>query len=99
MDLLKQFRIIGFLEGISYILLLCIAVPVKYIGGIDLGVKLLGMPHGLLFIAYIAYSYQMYDRYQWKLTTLLNAFIASLLPFGTLYFDYKVLRPLAGKKD
>ena len=49
----KTFRIVAFLEGVSYILLLFIAVPIKYWGGDDQWVKLLGMPHGVLFILYI----------------------------------------------
>ncbi|MBK8954731.1 MAG: DUF3817 domain-containing protein [Saprospiraceae bacterium] len=98
MDRLKQYRLVGFLEGISYILLLGIAVPVKYIGGNDLGVKLLGMPHGILFMAYIAYSIHFYDKQNWKTSLLFYAFLASLLPFGTIYFDLKVLKPLAQKQ-
>ena len=47
------FRIVAFLEGVSYILLLFIAVPIKYWGGDEQYVKLLGKPHGILFICYI----------------------------------------------
>ena len=47
------FRIVAFLEGVSYILLLFIAVPIKYNMGDPTYVKLLGMPHGILFISYI----------------------------------------------
>ena len=49
----KTFRIIAFLEGVSYILLLFIAVPVKYVFDEPLYVKLLGMPHGILFVCYV----------------------------------------------
>ena len=47
------FRIVAFAEGVSYLLLLFIAVPVKYILDNDLFVKILGMPHGVFFIIYI----------------------------------------------
>lgn len=94
MNHLKLYRLIGFLEGISYILLLGIAVPYKYLGGNDIGVKLLGMPHGLLFIAYIGYSIHFYDRLNWKTSTLIYAVLASLLPFGTLIFDSKILKQI-----
>ncbi len=97
MNLLQQYRLIGLLEGISYILLLGIAVPLKYIGGIDLGVKMLGLPHGLLFIAFIGYSFHFYDKLQWKTSVLVHAIAASLLPFGTIHFDYKILRQLTQK--
>ncbi len=98
MDLLKQYRIIGLLEGLSYVLLLCIAVPLKYLGGMDIGVRMLGLPHGLLFIAFIGYSFHYYEKQEWKASVLVHAILASLLPFGTLHFDYKVLRPLSEKK-
>ena len=51
--MLKLFRVIAFFEGISYILLLFIAVPIKYIFDDPTYVKLLGMPHGILFMIYI----------------------------------------------
>ena len=47
------FRIISFLEGISYLLLLFIAVPIKYFQGDVSYVKMLGMPHGILFMSYV----------------------------------------------
>ena len=49
----KIFRIVSILEGVSYLLLLFIATPVKYLLGNESYVKMLGMPHGLLFIAYV----------------------------------------------
>ena len=51
--MIKLFRLTALLEGISYILLLFIAVPIKYFLDDPTYVKLLGMPHGILFIAYI----------------------------------------------
>ena len=54
--MIQTFRIVALLEGLSYILLVFIAMPVKYInilGSNEILVKLLGMPHGILFIIYI----------------------------------------------
>jgi len=53
--MIKVLRVISYLEGISYILLLFIAVPIKYYANDPSLVKLLGMPHGLLFVAYVIY--------------------------------------------
>ena len=50
------FRITAFLEGLSYILLLFVAVPIKYQSGDDFYVQLLGMPHGILFMALCVFS-------------------------------------------
>ena len=55
--MIRLFRIVSRLEGISYILLLFIAVPIKYFLDNEFYVKILGMPHGLLFVAYIVLSF------------------------------------------
>jgi integral membrane protein len=86
------FRIVAFLEGVSYILLLFIAVPLKYWGGDESYVKLLGMPHGLLFISYLILAVLMKDGEQWKGKDFWIILLASILPFGTFYIDRKYLK-------
>lgn len=86
------FRIVALLEGISYILLLFIATPIKYLAGNESYVKLLGMPHGLLFVAYIVIAYLIKDEMKWDKKTFLTVLAASLIPFGTFYIDKKYLR-------
>ena len=86
------FRIVAFLEGVSYILLLFIAVPLKYWGGDDNYVKLLGMPHGLLFISYLILAALMKGAEQWKNKDFGVILLASILPFGTFYIDRKYLK-------
>ena len=88
----NTFRVVSILEGISYILLLFIAVPVKYIGGDESFVKLLGMPHGLLFVAYIVLAFLIKDELKWSSKIFLMVLIASVVPFGTFYIDKKYLR-------
>jgi integral membrane protein len=89
---LRLFRIIGFLEGISYLLLLFVAVPLKYAADNDVLVKILGMPHGVFFIAYLVMGYLWGNERGWKFLIYLNLFLASILPFGTLIFDKKYLK-------
>lgn len=93
MKLLSVFRIIALLEGVSYILLLFIATPIKYIADDPTYVRILGMPHGLLFIAYIAIAYILKPEQQWNNRTFLVILVASLIPFGTFYIDKKFLTP------
>ena len=88
----NTFRIISFLEGMSYILLLFIAVPLKYLGGDEQYVKLLGMPHGLLFVGYIILAFLMRKEERWNNTELFIVLICSVLPFGTFYIDKKYLK-------
>ena len=88
----NTFRIIAFLEGVSYILLLFIAVPIKYNLGDPTYVKLLGMPHGLLFVAYIVFAFLIKENKNWGIKDLGIVLLASILPFGTFYVDWKYLK-------
>lgn len=89
---MKLFRITTLLEGLSYILLLFVAVPVKYQLGDPTYVKLLGMPHGLLFVAYIAFAVFYKVEQKWSAKTLAIVLLGSVLPFGTFYVDRKYLK-------
>jgi integral membrane protein len=88
----KVFRIVSILEGVSYLLLLFIATPIKYAVGNDVLVKMLGMPHGLLFLVYIALAIILKYEINWKSKTFITILAASLIPFGTFYIDKKYLR-------
>ncbi|MDB9961220.1 DUF3817 domain-containing protein [Oceanihabitans sp.] len=91
-SLKNSFRIVALLEGVSYILLLFIAVPIKYIQGNPEYVKLLGMPHGLLFVAYVVLAIVIGIELKWNMKTMFIVLIASVLPFGTFYVDKKYLK-------
>ena len=64
--MIKLFRLVAFLEGVSYILLLFIAVPIKYLLDDPTYVKLLGMPHGILFVVYIIFSVIGQNKFKWS---------------------------------
>jgi integral membrane protein len=93
MNKLKIFRIIALLEGISFLVLLFIAMPLKYAMGQPQPVKVTGMIHGILFIAFVFYLMLVKSEYSWSLKKTFLAFHASLLPFGTFVLDSKVLKP------
>ena len=86
------FRLITLLEGLSYILLLFIAVPLKYGAGDDFLFILLGMPHGILFMLYLVLAFYLKDSYKWKWQQTAIVFLASIVPFGTFYVDRKYLK-------
>ena len=86
------FRIIAFLEGISYILLMSVGLYFKYQLEDPSYVKLLGMPHGLLFISYLILAFLIKDSEQWKNKDFGIILLASILPFGTFYIDWKYLK-------
>lgn len=87
-----RFRIISISEGISYLLLLGIAMPLKYMAGIPVAVKITGWIHGLLFILYIISLIQVKYTHHWSLKKTLVAFSASLIPFGPFVLDARVLK-------
>lgn len=86
------FRIISFLEGVSYLLLLFVATPIKYLQGDASYVKLLGMPHGILFMLYIVLAVVIQKQMNWNTKTLGIVLLCSIIPFGTFYVDKKYLR-------
>tara|TARA_B100001287_G_scaffold125709_1_gene105944 strand:+ start:3970 stop:4254 length:285 start_codon:yes stop_codon:yes gene_type:complete len=92
--MVSVFRKIALLEGLSYIILLFIGVPLKYVFNNDWVVKLLGMPHGILFIAYIIFSLILYKKMKWSNLNFIIILSASLIPFGTFYVDRKYLKNL-----
>jgi len=83
------FRIVSYLEGISYILLIGIGVPMKYFMQDPTLVKAVGMPHGLLFVAYVVLAFYVKDIFKWNTKTFLWVLAASFIPFGTFYIDKK----------
>lgn len=92
-SLLNIFRVIAFLEGVSYILLLFIATPIKYFAGDEQYVKLLGMPHGLLFITYIVLAIMLRSESKWTSKQFAIILVAAIIPFGTFYVEKAYLKP------
>ncbi|MBR56642.1 MAG: hypothetical protein CMH54_01145 [Myxococcales bacterium] len=84
---LARFRWIALIEGISYLVLLGIAMPLKYLAGIALAVKIVGWIHGILFMLYLAFGFQAARIMKWSLRFQFWAFVASLVPFGTFVLD------------
>jgi len=85
------FRIIALLEGISYILLMTIGLYFKYLFYDDSYVKLLGMPHGVLFVLYILIAILLRNKENWNIKDFVIVLSASLIPCGTFYIDRKYL--------
>ncbi|AWW00374.1 hypothetical protein DJ013_20230 [Arcticibacterium luteifluviistationis] len=85
-------RIVGFLEGCSYLLLFGITMPLKYMYDLAKPNYILGMLHGFLFILYIALVLWVAYYNKWSKTKTFWALLASLIPFGTFYADKKLFR-------
>lgn len=91
-------RIIGFLEGVSLLLLIFIAVPLKYYWGIPEGSKFLGTIHGVLFLLFVVNTLSVGVEHDWKFRqTTWKVLIACFIPFGTFYIDKKILSKMIDK--
>jgi len=90
---LGRLRVIGWWEGVSFLLLLGVAMPLKYFADWPLAVRYVGMVHGILFLLYVAAAIQaaLDHNWSWKRTALVLA--ASLLPGGPFVVDARILRP------
>jgi integral membrane protein len=91
-SVLNQFRVIALLEGLSFIVLLFVAMPLKYVWNMPMAVKFTGMAHGLLFVAYVAWLMVCHLSYHWQWKFSVGAFLASLVPFGTFVLDRKLAK-------
>jgi len=89
---LNKFRVIAIIEGISFLLLLFIAMPLKYFADYPLPVRYLGWVHGVLFVLYCFLLLLVWMKYKWSFGKVFLAFIASLIPFGTFIFDRRLKR-------
>lgn len=83
-----RFRIVAFWEGISYLLLLLVAMPLKYGFGIDVAVSIVGMAHGVLFLGYGATLALAARRLGTRRTVV--ALAMSLVPGGTFWLDARL---------
>jgi integral membrane protein len=88
----KNLRIIGISEGVSFLVLLLIAMPIKYLLGIPEAVKLVGWIHGVLFIAYVIAVFLSIRAMRWGFVGVIVALGASLVPLGTFLLDKQLKR-------
>jgi integral membrane protein len=87
---LKMLRALSFIEGSSLLLLMLVAMPVKYILGEPRLVSIVGMVHGMLFIALILLIFLVSNARQWSKSFMFFGFVCSTLPFGMFFYDRKL---------
>lgn len=91
-----RLRLLAFLEGTSLLVLLFIAVPIKYALQNPAWVKAMGPVHGALFLLFVFNALQVGIEQKWKFTTITwKVIVACFIPFGTFYIDYKILRKMS----
>ena len=89
---LGRMRLIGLIEGVSFLLLLGIAMPLKYFAGVPEAVSVVGAVHGVLFILYALAAVALIFALRWSPLWFVGAMLASVIPFGTFYLDSRLKR-------
>jgi integral membrane protein len=87
---LQRFRFIALVEGVSLLLLLFIAMPLKYFADEPAMVKYVGWAHGILFLLYLTFLLDVWIKLRWSFGKVVVAFLASLIPFGTFLFEKRL---------
>ncbi|MTH54743.1 DUF3817 domain-containing protein [Bacillus mangrovi] len=87
---IQRLRLIGTIEGISFIVLLSIAMPLKYMADIPMAVTIAGSLHGLFFVLFILAVLHAAYRHRWSIIKMGLAVLASIIPFGTFFLNKKL---------
>ncbi|MBD1398772.1 DUF3817 domain-containing protein [Pontibacter sp. JH31] len=96
---ISRLRTIGIYEGVSYLLLLGFAMPLKYMAGMPEMVKYTGWAHGVLFVLYMLSVVEVTLAHRWSILKIGAAVLASLLPFGPFILDKRLLKEEEMKKE
>lgn len=81
------FRKIALAEGVSFLVLLFVAMPLKYFAHLPIAVTVVGGLHGILFVAFLALANEVRTTHKMGFGWMIKAFLASVLPFGTFVMD------------
>lgn len=87
-----QFRLISIIEGISFLVLVFFAMPLKYLFAEPMAVKIFGMMHGMFFIMFCLALFRAMKKYNWSLAFCLKLFILSLFPFLFILIDKEIMK-------
>lgn len=90
MKISTKFKVFGYLEGLSFLLLLGIAMPLKYLYHQPLAVKYVGWVHGLLFVIYVYSAWDMLRKKVFSEQEFVGAIVAAILPFGPFVYERKL---------
>jgi integral membrane protein len=94
---ITRLRRVGLAEGISFLVLLCIAMPLKYWAGLPMAVKVVGWAHGILLIVLVLALAQAKRRARWSTSYAGVVFLAALVPFGPFMIDRRLQRDEAAR--
>lgn len=95
---LRTLRAVALMEGGSFLVLLLVAMPLKYAAGMPLAVRVVGLLHGILFLVFLGALLRAATEHAWPARRSAAAFVASIVPFGTFVFDRSLRREIAAAR-
>lgn len=90
--MINAFRYLGRFEAMSFLLLLCVAMPLKYYADYPVGVRIMGPIHGGLFVIYCFMAFWLAIDHEWPGSKHMMAYVAAIIPFGTFLFEHRYLK-------
>ena len=90
MNLVAVLRTAGICEGLSWLVLLFVAMPLKYVWGYPMAVRVVGTIHGGLFVVFVLLLAVVHLTRSWPIARSALVFLAALLPFGFLFIDRRL---------
>jgi integral membrane protein len=89
---LTAYRVMAYITGTGLVVLVCIAMPIKYIGGNNEPVAIVGALHGFFYMAYVVCSLVLAERCRWRPVRALLVALAGTIPFVSFYAERKVTK-------
>lgn len=87
MDIVRAFRIVSIVEAVSFLVLLLIAMPLKYMGDMPVAVSVVGPIHGVLFLGYVGLAFLVREPLRWDVKRTVLALIAAVLPVAPFFVE------------
>ena len=94
--IVSWFRKVAIAEGISFLVLLGIAMPLKYFADMPMAVRIVGMAHGILFVAFVVLAWETMNALNKSYGWFGKDFIASIIQFGTFILDKELKKEMQG---
>jgi integral membrane protein len=94
---IERLRRVGKLEAVSFLVLLGIAMPLKYIAHWPLAVKVVGWAHGVLFVWFVISLWRARRHAELPWIQTFGIFVAALVPFGPFVIDRRLAREAASR--
>ncbi|MGB5981668.1 MAG: DUF3817 domain-containing protein [Nonlabens sp.] len=91
--MVKFFKYLAIIEGYSFLIVLFVTMPLKYLAGLMLPNKIMGMAHGFLFLAYVVVAILVAQQLKWSFKKLAITLVMSVVPFGTFWMEENYLEP------